>query len=72
MAIGWIIVFLAVPAAVLTRELVRGDFLDPKRRMEHLLLAIWFIRALFELYGFVKTKREAARKIGRASCRGRV
>lgn len=57
MAIGWIVVFLLVPPVWLLWELAHGTFRAPARHGEHLLLLIWFIRALFELYGHVKSSK---------------
>ncbi|MGB3870394.1 MAG: hypothetical protein WBG34_09290 [Flavobacteriales bacterium] len=66
MAIGWIVVFLLVPPVWLFWELAHGTFSVPARHGEHLLLLIWFIRALFELYGYVKSNKPEHGDLGSA------
>jgi|GEM_PF-5850450 len=59
MAIGWIVVFLTVPAGFLFWELARGTYNTPSRHAEHLLLLIFFVRGLFELYGYLRSRELA-------------
>ena len=66
MAIGWIVVFLLVPPVWMLWELAHGTFRDPARHGENLLLLIWFIRALFELYGYLKRRKLEHRDVGSA------
>jgi len=66
MAIGWILVFLLVPVVVLFWELAHGTYNVPARHVEHLLLLVFFIRALFELYGHLKRRKLEHRGVGSA------
>ncbi len=66
MAIGWIILHLVVPAAFLIWELARGTYNNPSRHIEHLLLLIFFVRGLFELYGYLKGGKLANEDVGSA------
>ena len=66
MAIGWIVVFLAVPSAILFWELARGTYNTPSRHIEHLLLLLFFVRGLFELYGYLRSRKTASGDAGSA------
>lgn len=66
MAIGWIVAFLLLPVIFLVWEFAHGTFNAPARHGEHLLLLIWFIRALFELYGYLKKRKLEHGDIGPA------
>ena len=57
-SIGWIIIFLAVPVAFLIWELALSTYNSPGRHIEHLLLLVLFMRGLFELYGYLKSRTE--------------
>lgn len=59
MAIGWIVVFLVLPIAWLLWEKAHGTINAPAHHGAHLLLLIWFIRALFELYGYIQRRKHA-------------
>ncbi|MEO8733601.1 MAG: hypothetical protein ABI373_04660 [Flavobacteriales bacterium] len=65
-AIGWIVVFLAVPVVILLWELARGTYANPTRHAEHLLLVTFFLRGLFELYGYLKSRKLANGDAGSA------
>ncbi len=55
-----------VPVVFVAWELARGTYNNPARHGEHLLLLIWFIRALFELYGYLKGRKHEHGDIGPA------